>query len=259
MSLRTRLIIAFLLLSVVPLTAVTLLSYGSSVRAFERAAEREARESASDVSRRMELLTADLGRRIDRLFLAGTPAGGSGGRRPDPELMRESVAPMLGETAALLDRVEFQPAAEADADGGDVRTPPPPPPPPMPGRHAGGRRGAHPPVPPPVPGGPDRPLPGGGEGRGSGRGRGAPPRVIVMDVPAIVQEAMRAAATASAAAAGSSAAAGAASGTAATAGAAARPSRSNTSGRRSKNSSAPPSRNSSNRSRATRKRSRPRR
>src|SRR6185436_14194731 len=174
MSLRTRLIIAFVLLSVVPLTAVTLLSYGSSVRAFERAAEREARESASDVSHRMELLTADLGRRIDRLFLAGTAAGESGGLRPDPRLMRESVAPMLGETAALLDRVEFEPAPEADGDAGDARTAPPPPP--MPGRHGGGRRGPRPPFPPPVPGHPDGPFPGRGEGRGSGRGDGAPPR-----------------------------------------------------------------------------------
>ena len=57
MSLRTRLIIAFFLLSVVPLSAVTLLSYRSSVNAFERAAQREATESASDISRRMQMLT----------------------------------------------------------------------------------------------------------------------------------------------------------------------------------------------------------
>jgi hypothetical protein len=43
MSLRTRLIIAFVLMSVVPLSAVTLVSYLSSVRAFEQAARREAR------------------------------------------------------------------------------------------------------------------------------------------------------------------------------------------------------------------------
>jgi serine phosphatase RsbU (regulator of sigma subunit) len=196
MSLRTRLIIAFLLLSVVPLTAVTLLSYGSSVRAFERAAEREARDSASDVSRRMELLTADLGRRMDRLWLAGTPP--EGGPRPDPRLMRESVAPMLGETAALVDRMEFHPAAEADSTTGNVSVPPPMPPPP--GRPPDERRGRggppHPNAPHPPP----------------------PPGVIVMDVPAIVQEAMRAATTASAAA-GTSATASAESAGAAAAGA----------------------------------------
>src|SRR5512132_3221521 len=118
MSLRNRLIIAFLLLSVVPLTAVTLLSYRSSVNAFERAAQREATESAADVSRRMETVTADVGRRMDRLFVAGTSAP----RRfhPDPELVRDSVAPLMGDAAALVDRVEFQPAA-------DLPSPPPTP------------------------------------------------------------------------------------------------------------------------------------
>ena len=68
MSLRTRLIIAFLILSVVPLSAVTLIWYFTSVRAFERAAEREATETAADIGRRMEMLTANVGRRMDRLF-----------------------------------------------------------------------------------------------------------------------------------------------------------------------------------------------
>lgn len=116
MSLRTRLIIAFLLLSVVPLTAVTLVSYRSSVNAFERAAQREATESAADVSRRMEMITADVGRRMDRLFVAGTSSPRP--FRPDPERVRDSVAPLLGDAAALVDRVEFHPAADL---------PPPPP------------------------------------------------------------------------------------------------------------------------------------
>src|SRR5512132_2706621 len=106
MSLRTRLIIAFLLLS-----AVTLVSYVSSVRAFERAAQRDATESATDVSRRMEMITADVGRRMDRLFVAGT---GSPERpfQPDPQAVRDSLAPLLGDTAALVDRVEFHPAPD---------------------------------------------------------------------------------------------------------------------------------------------------
>ena len=111
MSLRTRLIIAFLLLSVVPLSAVTFLSYTSSVRAFEQAAQREATESATDVSRRMEMVTADVGRRMDRLFVAGT-ASPERPFNPDPQTVRESVAPLLGDTAALVDRVEFHPAPD---------------------------------------------------------------------------------------------------------------------------------------------------
>src|SRR5215208_4469308 len=110
MSLRTRLIIAFVLLSVVPLSAVTLFSYVSSVRAFERAAQREATESAADVSRRMERIAADVGRRMDRLFVAGTGAA-QRPFQPDPQTVRESLA-LLGETAALVDRVEFHPAPD---------------------------------------------------------------------------------------------------------------------------------------------------
>ena len=68
MSLRTRLIVAFVLLSVVPLTAVTLYSYYSSVRTFQRAVERDASQAAGDISRRMTMVTDDVGRRVDRLF-----------------------------------------------------------------------------------------------------------------------------------------------------------------------------------------------
>ena len=70
MSLRTRLVLAFVLLSVVPLSAVTLFSYRTSVRAFQRAVEREAAQSASDIGHRMAMVTDDLGRRMDQLFEA---------------------------------------------------------------------------------------------------------------------------------------------------------------------------------------------
>jgi serine phosphatase RsbU (regulator of sigma subunit) len=160
MSLRTRLIIAFLLLSVLPLTAVTLLSYRSSVSAFERAAEREAADRAADVSRRMDIITADVGRRVDRIFTAG---GG-----PADDNMRDQVAPALGATAALVERVEFHPAdaPPAPAVAADA-APPAAAQPPPPARTAG--VAPVPPVPP------------------------APPatKVIVMDIPAIVAEAKR--------------------------------------------------------------------
>ena len=183
MSLRTRLIIAFLLLSVVPLTAVTLLSYTASVRAFERAAQKEAADTTADVGRRMEMITADLGRRMDTLFVAGSEAAPRDDA-PERRIM-ESVAPLLGDTAALIDRVEFHPEAlPARATGGSA-TPAPPgvtvrPAPPVSGVRrvpAPPRTPAAPPVPP------------------------APP-AIVIDIPTIVAEATRAAAAASAHAVG---------------------------------------------------------
>ena len=184
MSLRTRLIIAFLLLSVVPLSAVTLLSYLSSVRAFEAAAQREATESATEVSRRMEMITADVGRRMDRLFVAGASAT-PGTSNPDPQMVRQSVAPLLGDTAALVDRVEFHPVPEVPAppvlvDPNSVPVPIDP------SRRGGsGRRRFGPPRPPRAPGAPGAipPPPPGSQ-------------VIVMDIPKIVAEATRAASAA---------------------------------------------------------------
>jgi serine phosphatase RsbU (regulator of sigma subunit) len=180
MSLRTRLIIAFLLLSVVPLSAVTFLSYTSSVRAFEQAARREATVSATDVSRRMEMVTADVGRRMDRLFVAGT---GSPERpfNPDPQAVRERVAPLLGDTAALVDRVEFHPSPDLPAppDPAVLADSVPVPIPPSSGRGGSGRSGMN--------GGPPS-----GEGRRGPRPPGS--QVIVMDIPRIVEDATRAAA-----------------------------------------------------------------
>lgn len=170
MSLRTRLIIAFLLLSVLPLSAVTFLSYTSSVRAFEQAARQEATESATDVSRRMEMVTADVGRRMDRLFVSGT---GSPQRpfNPDPQAVRDNLGSLLGDTAALVERVEFHPAPGLPF-GPDpaVESVPVPIPPSLP------RRGGTGPA---------------GDGR---RGPPAGSQVIVMDIPRIVEEARQAAA-----------------------------------------------------------------
>src|SRR5215210_6407499 len=188
MSLRTRLIIAFLLLSVVPLSAVTFLSYTSSVRAFEQAAQREATDSAQDVSRRMEMVTADVGRRMDRLFVAGT-GGPQKPFNPDPKAVRENVGSLLGDAAALVDWVEFHPAPDIPA----------PPEPAIDGNS----------VPVPIP--PSAPRTAGpgfersGKGHSPGEHPDRPPRpesgVIVMDIAGMVEEATRAATAASGAAA----------------------------------------------------------
>ena len=182
MSLRSRLIVAFLLLSVVPLSAVTFLSYRTSVDTFEAAARREASQSAMDIGRRMERITTDVGRRMDRMFVDG--------RNPrDPNepssAMRQRVAPMLGEAAALVERVEFHP----------TKAPPGAPAPPAA-------------LPPWI--GPDgQPRAPGPLGRSGGRGeRGgppwrlgpvatppAPPQVIVVDVQEAIEEAKRLART----------------------------------------------------------------
>ena len=68
MKLRTRLILAFLLLSVVPLGAVTVYSYVNNVRTLEEAAAREADLLASELSARMQFITAELSSRVGQLM-----------------------------------------------------------------------------------------------------------------------------------------------------------------------------------------------
>ena len=183
MLLRTRLIIAFLLLSVLPLSAVTFISYRSQIAAFENAARREAAQSAADIGRRMERITADVGRRMDRLFVTAPGPTGATGSSAD---MRNMVAPMLGETAALVERVEFHPSA--------VPAPPTAPLPPVPeGGRSGGRSGGRfggPPAPgsPPARGRGRRPPWGGRPDQGPA---GPPPEVIVVDVQKALEEARR--------------------------------------------------------------------
>jgi serine phosphatase RsbU (regulator of sigma subunit) len=169
MSLRTRLIIAFLCLSVIPLSAVTAFWYASSVNAFERAAERESAQTAAEIGRRMEMVTSAVGRRMDRMFAA---TAGTAGASSDPEQLRATIAPMLGETAMLLDRVEFHPMPQA---GGLLPPRSEPhrgrgPRPPRPAAAAGPKGAPPPPPPPPV-----------------------PPKAIVVDIPKVMEEARRAA------------------------------------------------------------------
>ena len=167
MSLRTRLIIAFLLLSVVPLTAVTLFSYISSVNAVENAAQRAASDDAADISRRMDVITADVGRRMDSIFdagenqLHGVPTAGD---------MHDRVAPALGDAAALVERFEFQPMEDPDPDFD----------PDVPGPEAAEPKAPTVPKPPAPPKPPTPPA-------------------IVVDVPRIMEQAQRAAKAQSAA------------------------------------------------------------
>ncbi len=116
MSVRTRLIVAFLVLSVLPLTAVTLYSYGSSVGAFRAAVASESDRMAMELQQRLDTVTADLGRQVGRVWEPGRPGAAdeartekSDGVPGDVEVV-ERIASMLGDSAKLLDRVEFTPA-----------------------------------------------------------------------------------------------------------------------------------------------------
>ncbi|MEO6222929.1 MAG: hypothetical protein ABIP90_06745, partial [Vicinamibacterales bacterium] len=67
MRLRTRLVVAFLILSVVPLGAVTYYSYTSQVRALRELASREADALSTDMTQRMKSVTTELSSRVEQL------------------------------------------------------------------------------------------------------------------------------------------------------------------------------------------------
>ena len=67
MRLRTRLVVVLLILSVVPLGAVTYYSYTSQVRALREVASREADALSTDMTQRMKLVTAELSSRVEQL------------------------------------------------------------------------------------------------------------------------------------------------------------------------------------------------
>ncbi len=113
MKLRLKLILAFLLLSVVPLSVVIVYSYLASQRVFRRAVEAEAQVLAEEMGKRMEVVRQGLNRQVDRLSqlpfprMIETKTRGFD-LRQDPvfaEMMRR-----LGEEGLLVESLEFVPA-----------------------------------------------------------------------------------------------------------------------------------------------------
>jgi serine phosphatase RsbU (regulator of sigma subunit) len=117
MKLRIRLILAFFLLSVVPLGAVTLYSYVTNYRALQDAATRETDQLASELSGRMQLVTAQLSDRVEQLMEISAPAPVREVKEEspptaDPEqiatLVQGHAADALGEAAMLLNSVDLR-------------------------------------------------------------------------------------------------------------------------------------------------------
>jgi serine phosphatase RsbU (regulator of sigma subunit) len=135
MSVRTRLIVAFLILSVLPLSIVTLYSYLSSVNAFRSAVASESARMAADLQQRLDTVTADLSRQVEELL---EPSVANAANRDTPQLSTdvrvvEGIAAVLGDSARLLERVEFRTAPPpAPALAGAAPAPPAAPAAPLP-------------------------------------------------------------------------------------------------------------------------------
>lgn len=151
MTLRTRLILWLLLMSVVPLGAVTVYTYVTSAAALRAAAAREADLLAGELSSRMQLVTAELSSRVEQLMnrperpattkvatstsakstpastttpVAGaTKAATDTATKPaDPtDTVDAQVADALGDAAMLLNSVELQGVRNLFRQGGGGR------------------------------------------------------------------------------------------------------------------------------------------
>ncbi len=157
MSLRIRLVLAFFLLSVVPLAAVTIYTYTTNVEALRVVAEGEADLLAGELGQRMQLVTARLSDRVENLMdiadlQAATGAGtaqpataattkpvsssiaSAAGAAPGPSTLSDQIARSLGETAMLLNNVHLQNTrrgggGRSGGRGGQAPGAVPPPPP----------------------------------------------------------------------------------------------------------------------------------
>jgi serine phosphatase RsbU (regulator of sigma subunit)/cell pole-organizing protein PopZ len=109
MNLRLRLIVAFFLLSVVPLAAVTLYTYTGNANATRDAAGHEATLLAGELTQRMEIVTAQLGQRVERLMDATSAS------QAEPATPVANPAPVKAPAP-----VAAAPAAAAPATAQDV-------------------------------------------------------------------------------------------------------------------------------------------
>ena len=107
MRIRTQIILAAFVLAVVPLAAIVTYSYHSSRRALESASRRETDRLTKQMDRRLTSIRADLDQRLAVVSALPLPSSGSDDS--------SSIATVLGESASLVDALEFQPIRVAEA------------------------------------------------------------------------------------------------------------------------------------------------
>lgn len=110
MKLRTKLILAFLVMSVLPLTGIVLYSYFSSIQTLRMAALAEVAELTGEIGERIETIRNDVGRGVQQLGTSQfgdllAEAEGTG----DSARFLTEVDLALGEAAPFVESLEFVP------------------------------------------------------------------------------------------------------------------------------------------------------
>jgi serine phosphatase RsbU (regulator of sigma subunit) len=108
MKIRTQLVVAFLFLSVLPLTGLVLYNYVSSQEAVRQAVEMESAEMLREMNGRMSELRAELGRGVERV--GAIPLSDLEQALAEATVTSRSVIRAVGDAAPLLDTLEVVPA-----------------------------------------------------------------------------------------------------------------------------------------------------
>ena len=108
MKIRTQLVLACFLLSVLPLTGIVLYSYHSSRNAVEAAYRQEAQRLTRNMDGRLATIRAELDERIASLSEIEIEVGEANG--PGRTAVIDNIIMAMGEAAPLVDALEFIPA-----------------------------------------------------------------------------------------------------------------------------------------------------
>ncbi len=110
MKLRSKLALAFLFMSVVPLSVIVLYSYFSSLETLRLAALAEVSQLTAEIGDRIETIRDDVGRGVERL---GTTQFGyliaDSGEMTDSEQFLSEVGSAMGAAAPFVESLEFVP------------------------------------------------------------------------------------------------------------------------------------------------------
>ena len=115
MKVRTQLVVAFLLLSVVPLAALVLYSYATSQQAFRQAVASESQVLAEEIGERLTSVRQDLSRRLESLsMLPVRVLVSSEEDEADPSQVYTELMAQMGDMSELVESFEFTPRGRAE-------------------------------------------------------------------------------------------------------------------------------------------------
>jgi serine phosphatase RsbU (regulator of sigma subunit) len=112
MKIRTQLVLACFLLSILPLAGIVLYSYQSSRKALEGAYRNEAARMARQMDRRLGAIRNDLEQRLAELTALPLQSLPGGATTAGERGVVNNVMAALGDSARLVDSIEVQPLRE---------------------------------------------------------------------------------------------------------------------------------------------------